>query len=108
MAAIPLRHEVFYPESDGQPMAETGMHVTELAKLLGLLKHHFRHQTDVYASANMFLYYAEGDPRSCVAPDLYVAKGGHRQPRAPDLPGVAGGSAAVLRARGHLRLDAAH
>ena len=75
MAAIPLRHEVFYPESDGKPMAETGLHVNEMLKLLGLLKHHFRHQTDVYASANMFLYYVEGDPRSCVAPDLFVAKG---------------------------------
>lgn len=75
MAAIPLRHEVFYPESDGKPMAETGLHVNELFKLLGLLKQHFRQKTNVYTSANMFLYFVEGDPRSCVAPDLFVARG---------------------------------
>lgn len=75
MAAIPLRTEIFYPESDGKPMAETGLHVAELMKLLSLLKHHFRHHADVYVTANMFLYFVEGDPRSVVAPDLYVARG---------------------------------
>jgi hypothetical protein len=75
MAAIPLRKDPTYPESDGKPMAETGLLVHELLKLYGLVQHHFRDRTDVYASANMLLYYVEGDPRSCVAPDLYVARG---------------------------------
>lgn len=75
MAATPWRHEVFYPESDGKPMGETGIHVTVLLGLLGLVRQFFRDREDVYAAANMFLYYIEGDPRSCVVPDLYVARG---------------------------------
>lgn len=75
MAAAPLRHEVFYPESDGKPMAETGLHAAELIKLYSLLKQHFRPEADVYLSANMFVYHVAGDPRSVVAPDLFVARG---------------------------------
>ena len=42
--------EIEYPESDGEPMAETDDHRDELAELVFTLKDHFRGQGDVYVS----------------------------------------------------------
>lgn len=64
-----------YPESDGEPMAETGFHVTLIAYVLAMLRSFFSHRHDVYVGANMFVYYSEGDPTKKVAPDLFVAFG---------------------------------
>jgi hypothetical protein len=75
MTAIPLRHEIYYPESDGQPMAESDFHLDEMVYLLDALKAHFRSVPDLYIAGNMFLYYAEGFPKKCVAPDVFVVKG---------------------------------
>jgi hypothetical protein len=30
MTAIPLENEIYYPESDGEPMAETELHLEEM------------------------------------------------------------------------------
>jgi Uma2 family endonuclease len=75
MTAIPLRREVYYPESDNTPMGETGIHVRESLYLLEALDWQLRDVPDVYVAANMFLYCVEGDPRAVVAPDVFVAKG---------------------------------
>jgi Uma2 family endonuclease len=75
MAAIPLKHEIYYPESDGEPMGETDVHVTEIAELLLELRAWFRQKADVYVGADMLLYYVEGDPRRCVCPDVFVTVG---------------------------------
>jgi Uma2 family endonuclease len=64
-----------YPETDGEPMAETGFHVTLLAYFLAMLRNFFRNRTDVYVGANMFIYYYEGEPAKKVAPDLFVVFG---------------------------------
>lgn len=64
-----------YPESDGEPMAETGFHVTLIAYVLAMLRSFFSYRNDVYIGANMFVYYSEGDPTKKVAPDLFVAFG---------------------------------
>ncbi len=34
MKAIPLQRDVYYPESDGQPMAETDLHRDEMFDLI--------------------------------------------------------------------------
>ena len=76
MTAIPLRHdEIYYPESDGQPMAESDFHLKEMIYLLDALQVRFHSVPDVYVAGNMFLYYAEGFPKKCVAPDIFVVKG---------------------------------
>jgi Uma2 family endonuclease len=75
MAAIPLQREVFYPESDGKPMAETDLHIDELIYLRRALRHHFRDEPDVYVAGNLLFYYRQGDPSGVVAPDLFVVKG---------------------------------
>lgn len=76
MAAIPLRRdEVHYPESDGKPMGETGIHVEETMYLIEALKDRLRDIPDVYVGGDMFLYYVEGQPRYVVCPDVFVALG---------------------------------
>ena len=75
MAAIPLERDVYYPESDGQPMGETPLHRQEMTYLIEALEERFRQAADVYVSGNMFLYYERGRPRCAVAPDVFVARG---------------------------------
>jgi Uma2 family endonuclease len=75
MTAIPFQREIVYPESDGQPMAESDLHRKEMTYLIDALTEHFRRADDVYVAGNLFLYYKKGDPRAVVAPDLFVVKG---------------------------------
>jgi Uma2 family endonuclease len=75
MNAIPLQCDVYYPESDGQPMAETDLHRDEMVDLIHALKRRYRDVPDVYVTGNLFLYYVQGDPRAVVAPDLFLVKG---------------------------------
>jgi Uma2 family endonuclease len=70
-----VEDEEFYPSSDGQPMAETDVHVLLMANLLSMLRHWFKKNGDVYVAANMFLYYREGHPELRTAPDVMVIKG---------------------------------
>jgi hypothetical protein len=43
--------------------------------LIHALGRHYADVPDVYVWGNMLLYYVEGDPRACVAPDLFLVKG---------------------------------
>lgn len=67
--------EIEYPESDGQPMAETDKHRDLMFALIAALQNHFADEPDVYVSGNLLLYYIEGDPTKCVAPDVFVVRG---------------------------------
>ena len=71
----PAVAEVFYPESDGQPVAETDVHRDLMVDLIAMLREYFRDDPNVYISGNLFLYYQEGDPRRSVAPDVFVVRG---------------------------------
>ena len=64
-----------YPETDGQPMAETPTHRDAMMDAIQVLQRHFAHRPDVYVSGNMMMYYEEGEPRRCVSPDVFVAVG---------------------------------
>jgi len=75
MAAIPLRRDVEYPYSDGQPMAESDIHRKEMLDLIAALDRRYRDTPDVYVAGNMFLYFRQGDPRSVVAPDVFLVRG---------------------------------
>jgi Uma2 family endonuclease len=66
---------IHYPESDGKPMAETAVHVDVLIYLREALKDYFRAAPQVYVAGNMLLYYEEGNPAACVAPDVFVVQG---------------------------------
>jgi Uma2 family endonuclease len=67
--------EVEYPDSDGQPLGETGLHVKAILTLTGLLDDYFARRDDVYVTGDIFLYYEEGNPRAVRSPDVLVAFG---------------------------------
>ncbi len=69
------KEEVFYPETDGKPMAETDVHRELLNYLIEGLKIYFQQDKDVYVTGNILLYYEEGNPKKCVAPDVMVCFG---------------------------------
>lgn len=81
MMAIPLQHAVEYPESDGRPMGETELHIQEIMDLIAALADHFREAVDVHVGGDLLLYYAEGDPRSVVCPDVFVTHGMSKEQR---------------------------
>ena len=64
-----------YPESDGEPMAETGRHVRLLLDMIEMIDWHFRDISDVHVCGNMFLYYEEGNPRKVISPDVFMVRG---------------------------------
>ena len=67
---------VYYPDSDGKPMAETDLHRDIMLDVIFMLQRWFAGQSDdVYVSGNILVYYVEGDPRRSVSPDALVIKG---------------------------------
>jgi hypothetical protein len=70
-----IHRPVFYTESDGQPIAETGTHRRQLLDLLFALEMFFQSAPEVYVAGNLMFYYVEGDPGQCVAPDVFVVRG---------------------------------
>ena len=87
--------DIDYPDSDGQPMAETDFQREVMTYAIEALKVHFREREDVYVSGDLFIYYEEGNRAAVVAPDVFVVFGvpGHRrrtyllwqEGRAPDF-----------------------
>jgi Uma2 family endonuclease len=75
MTAIPLEDAIYYPESDGEPMAETELHLEELVYVWQALKERFADEPDVFVGANLFLYFRRGEPSAVVAPDGFVVRG---------------------------------
>lgn len=76
MNAIPLlEDETYYPESDGEPVAETPVHLRELVYVWQALDARFAANPHVFVGANMFLYYRQGDPSAVVAPNGFVVQG---------------------------------
>ena len=73
--APPADADVFYPESDGKPMAETPIHQDAMIELIHGLRDQFADDPEVYVSGNMFLYFVEGNPRRNVSPDVMVVRG---------------------------------
>ena len=67
--------QIYYPESDGKPMGETDVHIDAVIYLREALRDYFRDDQQVYAAGNMLLYYEEGNPAACVAPDAFVVQG---------------------------------
>ena len=64
-----------YPSSDGEPMAETDQHRDLLTDATTRLAHRYAADPTAYVSGNLLVYYKEGKPRVCLAPDCFVAFG---------------------------------
>jgi len=67
--------EIYYPESDGKPMAETDVHRTQMYYLIEALKIYFQSRQDVYISGNLMFYYEEGNSHKSFSPDVMVCFG---------------------------------
>lgn len=66
---------VDYPESDGEPIGETDVHIEAITYLRQALRRVLRKRDRVYVGANMLLYYEQGEPASRRSPDVFVVKG---------------------------------
>lgn len=71
----PYQNPLEYPESDGQPMAESDYQLIWLVYLLDALRTYFAEQDDVYIGANLMMYFDEGDATAVVAPDIFFVRG---------------------------------
>ena len=67
--------DIYYPESDGKPMAETERHRDCLIRSIQTLSLHYIDDKDACVSGNMMMYHEEGNPRKSISPDVFVAFG---------------------------------
>lgn len=63
--------EIVYPSSDGEPLAETSVHVDAIINTVVALRQYLTGR-DAIVLADQLLYYAQGLPRVRVAPDVMV------------------------------------
>jgi Uma2 family endonuclease len=73
MGAMPLQHDYDYPESDGQPMAETTVHWKVMVETTLALVRRYEATPDVWVGSNLFLYYEKDKPG--IAPDVLAVRG---------------------------------
>ena len=71
----PTEISIFYPETDGNPMAASDAHRRQLIWTLQVLETHFAQQPEVYISGDIMMYYVEGSPGKVVSPDVLVTFG---------------------------------
>ena len=64
-----------YPSSDGKPLAENDPQLHAILYAVGALRVRYGDRPDVYVSADLLIYYEEGNPRVSVAPDVFVVFG---------------------------------
>ncbi len=65
----PQSQNVFYPETDGKPMAETDLHRQLIIKMVDILQRAF---PEAYVSGNICLYYEQGNPKKMISPDTLL------------------------------------
>lgn len=64
-----------YPESDGEPMADTDLHLKWILWTRQVLEWRFAQRPDVYISGNIMMYDIEGPLRTAASPDILVSFG---------------------------------
>lgn len=64
--------DIYYPEMDGKPMADSDFQRKPLTYLIEALDYAFREQPNVYVSGDLLIYYEQGNPKASVAPDVFV------------------------------------
>ncbi len=88
--SVPTDTPIYYPDTDGKPMAASDLHRRILFHTLETLEAHYAQQPDVYVSGDILMYYVEGDPRRVVAPDVLVSFGLEKKERRTYLVWVEG------------------
>lgn len=68
-----VKKAIFYPETDGKPIAESDLHRNIMVAIIRLLQRFFAGR-QVYVSGNLLIYYEEGNRYKSVAPDCFVVR----------------------------------
>ncbi len=89
IVSVPTDTPIFYPDTDGKPMAASDLHRRILNRTLETLEAHYE-QPDVYVSGDILMYYVEGNPSEVVAPDVLVSFGLEKKERNTYLVWVEG------------------
>jgi Uma2 family endonuclease len=76
-----IERGVYYPETDGKPMAETDLHRELIVDLIESARHRFRDDREVYVTGDLLVYFEEGNPEMVVAPDFFAVRGVHKEER---------------------------
>ena len=66
---------IHYPDTDGEPLAETEYQFNPLTEMVHALRVHYEDRPDVYVAGDMFVYYRMNDVSANVAPDVFVVFG---------------------------------
>jgi Uma2 family endonuclease len=81
VSVVQAPQRIYYPSSDGQPVAESDFQLQPLLYAVTTLRTYFQERADVYVAGNMFIYYEEGNPEAVVAPDVFVVLGTTKRDR---------------------------
>ena len=66
---------IYYPETDGRPLAETDLHRIIIIDTYHKLRSHYDDHDDVYVSGNLLIYDIPGKTRRSISPDVMVVFG---------------------------------
>ncbi|MCP4111799.1 MAG: Uma2 family endonuclease [Desulfobacteraceae bacterium] len=75
---FPEDDDIFYPDGDGKPMAESDFQRDPLIYCVDALRAYFEAEPEVYVSGDLLIYYERyrpGIPAKSVAPDVFVVFG---------------------------------
>ncbi len=67
--------EIYYPDSDGRPMADNDPQYYTMTDTRFALEQRFINDPDVCLGADLLIYYQEGNTRRRFAPDVFVVFG---------------------------------
>src|ERR1035438_137247 len=81
IAPFAFREQLTYPTTDGKPMAETDFHRDLMYALIHRLQHWFADMPKMYVSGNLLLFYAKGNRRKHLSPDVFVVPGVSKKKR---------------------------
>jgi Uma2 family endonuclease len=73
--------EIYYPDSDGQPMANNTLHAEYITTTKYGIESVFQDRSDVFVAMDLFWYPVQGKPKIVLAPDVMVALGRPPGPR---------------------------
>ncbi len=90
ISAVPADTPIFYPDTDGKPMAASDRHRRILNCTIETLEAHYKLQPDVYVSGDILMYYVKGDPHQVISPDVLVSFGLEKKERLTYLVWVEG------------------
>ncbi len=90
ISAVQTDTPIFYPHTDGKPMAASDRHRRILFRTIETLEAHYAQQPNVYVSGDILMYYVKGDPHQVIAPDVLVSFGLKKKERLTYLVWVEG------------------